>query len=253
MNTITKQLIWSTRKMFQCFLDHGANVSRFSNKMFLVQNIVTRSNLYTLVGRAAWAFMTCLILNCLITQGPCSLFKENGALRISKSQLKNTCSVEISARQKVSTLIMDVSAILWATHWPGKGGLVSDLLKTFRDNISTQLSGGNKHDVHVVFDRYYTDSIKGHTRTVRANGVTRRFHLQENTEIPPQKTLLSVTSNKMQLTNLIVKNLTEDPIVSKQKLVITGLEDVPLCIQDGLVTELTELKTTHKEADVIMI
>ena len=57
----------------------------------------------------------------------------------------------------------------------------------------------------------------------------------------------------MQLTNLIVKNLTEDPIVSKQKLVITGLEDVPLCIQDGLVTELTELKTTHEEADVIMI
>ena len=57
----------------------------------------------------------------------------------------------------------------------------------------------------------------------------------------------------MQLTNLIVKNRTEDPIVSKQKLVITGLEDVPLCIQDGLVTELTELKTTHEEADVIMI
>ena len=57
----------------------------------------------------------------------------------------------------------------------------------------------------------------------------------------------------MQLTNLIVKNLTEDPIVSKQKLVITGLEDVPLCIQDGLVTELTELKTTPEEADVILI
>ena len=66
-----------------------------------------------------------------------------------------------------------------------------------------------------------------------------------------KKTLLSVTSNKiMQLTNLIVKNRTEDPIVSKQKLVITGLEDVPLCIQDGLVTELTELKTTHEEADL---
>ena len=58
----------------------------------------------------------------------------------------------------------------------------------------------------------------------------------------------------MQLTNLIVKNLTEDPIiVSKQKLVITGLEDVPLCIQDGLVTELTEVKTAHEEADIIMI
>ena len=48
MNTMINQtVIWSTRKMFQCFLDHGANVSRFSNKKFLVQNIlVTRSNLY---------------------------------------------------------------------------------------------------------------------------------------------------------------------------------------------------------------
>ena len=47
MNTMINQTaICSTRKMFQCFLDHGANVNRFSNKKFLVQNIVTRSNLY---------------------------------------------------------------------------------------------------------------------------------------------------------------------------------------------------------------
>ena len=47
MNTMINQTtIWSTRKMFQCFLDHGANVSRFLNKKFLVKNIVTRSNLY---------------------------------------------------------------------------------------------------------------------------------------------------------------------------------------------------------------
>ena len=48
MNTMINQTaIWSTRKMFQCFLDHGANISRFSNKKFLVQNTFkTRSNLY---------------------------------------------------------------------------------------------------------------------------------------------------------------------------------------------------------------
>ena len=47
MNTMINQTaIWSTTKMFQCFLDRGANVSRFLNKKFLVQNIVTRSNLY---------------------------------------------------------------------------------------------------------------------------------------------------------------------------------------------------------------
>ena len=39
MNTMINQTaIWSTRKMFQCFLDNGANVSRFSNEKFLVQN-----------------------------------------------------------------------------------------------------------------------------------------------------------------------------------------------------------------------
>ena len=35
MNTMINQTaIWPTRKMFQCFLDHGANVNRFSNKSF---------------------------------------------------------------------------------------------------------------------------------------------------------------------------------------------------------------------------
>ena len=49
MNTVLNQttIIWSTRKMFQCFLDHGANVSRFSNEKFLVQNIVEHVQIYT--------------------------------------------------------------------------------------------------------------------------------------------------------------------------------------------------------------
>jgi hypothetical protein len=106
--------------------------------------------------------------------------------------------------------------------------------------------------VYIVFDRYHQDSIKGHTRIVRASGVTRRFHLQLVTELPSQKVVLTVTQNKMQLTDLILQSLQEDPIVSRQKLVVTVLNDT-IQIHDGVVTELALLLTSHEEADVFMI
>ena len=106
--------------------------------------------------------------------------------------------------------------------------------------------------MYIVFDRYHQDSIKGHTRIVRASGVTRRFHLQLVTELPSQKVVPTVTQNKMQLTDLILQSLQEDLIVSRQKLVVTGLNET-IQIHDGVVTELALLKTSHEEADVIMI
>ena len=106
--------------------------------------------------------------------------------------------------------------------------------------------------MYIVFDRYHQDSIKCHTRIVRAGGVTRRFHLQLVTELPSQKVVLTVTQNKMQLTDLILQSLQEDPIVSRQKLVVTVLNDT-IQIHDGVVTELALLLTSHEEADVFMI
>ena len=108
--------------------------------------------------------------------------------------------------------------------------------------------------MYIVFDRYHQDSIKGHTRIVRASGVTRRFHLQLVTELPSQKVVLTVTQNKMQLTDLILQSLQEDPIciVSRQKLVVTVLNDT-IQIHDGVVTELALLLTSHEEVDVFMI
>ena len=131
------------------------------------------------------------------------------------------------------------------SSWPGKGRLVSDLINAFRQFIARQLY--LKQDVYIVFDRYLNqDSIKGHTRIVRASGVTRRFHLQLVTELPSQKVVPTVTQNKMQLTDLILQSLQEDLIVSRQKLVVTGLNET-IQIHDGVVTELALLKTSHEE------
>ena len=126
------------------------------------------------------------------------------------------------------------------SSWPGKGRLVSDLINAFRQFIARQLY--LKQDVYIVFDRYHQDSIKGHTRIFRASGVTRRFHFQLVTELPSQ----TVTLNKMQLTDLILQSLQEDLIVSRQKLVVTGLNET-IQIHDGVVTELALLKTSHEE------
>ena len=180
------------------------------------------------------------------------MFKENGALRTatSKCALKNALAKPRLSHQKADILIVDASAQLWVTAWPGKGGLVSDLINTFRQFIARQLD--LKQDVYIVFDRYHQDSIKGHTRIVRAIGVTRRLYLQLATELPSQKVVLMVTQNEMQLTDLILQSLQEDPIVSRQKLVVTGLNDT-IQIHNGVVTELALLKTSHEEADVIMI
>ena len=180
------------------------------------------------------------------------MFKENGALRTatSKFALKNALAKPRLSHQKADILIVDASAQLWVTAWPGKGGLVSDLINTFRQFIARQLD--LKQDVYIVFDRYHQDSIKGHTRIVRASGVTRRFHLQLVTELPSQKVVPTVTQNKMQLTDLILQSLQEDPIVSRQKLVVTVLNDT-IQIHDGVVTELALLLTSHEEADVFMI
>ena len=132
------------------------------------------------------------------------------------------------------------------SSWPGKGRLVSDLINAFRQFIARQLMLYLKQDVYIVFDRYHQDSIKGHTRIVRASGVTRRFHLQLVTELPSQKVVPTVTQNKMQLTDLILQSLQEDLIVSRQKLVVTGLNET-IQIHDVVVTELALLKTSHEK------
>ena len=132
-----------------------------------------------------------------------------------------------------------------------ENGLVSDFINTFKDYVQRELS--LDQEVYLVFDRHHTDSIKGHTRACRAAGYTRKFHLQITSVIPSQKVVLSVAQNKMQMTYLIMQNLSEDPIVSRHRLLVTGLDEVPMAIQFGVVSPFPDLKTSHEEADVIII
>ena len=74
--------------------------------------------------------------------------------------------------------------------------------------------------------------------------------------LPPQKVLLTVTQNKIQLIDLIVAALQKEKDHFKlciHKLVVTGREPVTVEINKGLVIRRCDLKTVQEEADIIMI
>ena len=136
--------------------------------------------------------------------------------------------------------IIDGCAILWLIHWPNKG-TVQDYVNNFVSYVSTRT---NKSDVHLVFDRYHNYSIKSGARQERAGQYTSRCHqLSQHTPLPPQKVVLTVTKNKLQLIEIICEH----------NLVITGQSEVPVEVHKGIVINRRDLKTSQEEADVIII
>ena len=57
----------------------------------------------------------------------------------------------------------------------------------------------------------------------------------------------------MQLIDLIVASLTDDPILRKSCLILTGSQETLYKIQDGKVELCHELRTLHEEADVVIV
>ena len=152
-------------------------------------------------------------------------------------------------------IISDASAVLRNLPWPGTGRLVSDFINTVRQHAQHMEKLLIDYDqVFFIFDRYNSDSIKGEERLVRSKGVTRTYNvLSPGVEMPAQKIVISVTRNKVQLIDLIVASLTDDPILSKSCLILTVSQETPYKIQDGKVELCHELRTLHEESDVVII
>ena len=181
---------------------------------------------------------------------PTSMFDEDGLMRItkSKSTLKRKLQVEMSFRLATNpdVTIIDGCAILWLIHWPNKG-TVQDYVNNFVSYVSTRT---NKSDVHLVFDRYHNYSIKSGARQERAGQYASRCHqLSQHTPLPPQKVVLTVTKNKLQLIEIISKQLVniyqQHHADDEHKLVITGQSEVPVEVHKGIVINRRDLKTSH--------
>ena len=74
--------------------------------------------------------------------------------------------------------------------------------------------------------------------------------------LPPQKVMLTVTENKVQLVDLIVQSLKESYSnleFTHHKLVVTGHNTIPIEINLGCIIERHDLESNQEEADVIII
>lgn len=184
---------------------------------------------------------------------PASLFDDNGTMRVqSKSILKSKLQVEHSSRtaDPPDTVIIDGCAMLWAVHWPSSGS-VEDYAVNFMKTINYHLTHS---DVYLVFDRYINDSTKHMARATRSGANASRHHeLTLQTPLPAQKVVLNVPYNKVQLIDIICEYLIEHVVDNDTKLVITGKDPTPIELWNNTTIRRCDMKTTHEEADVIII
>ena len=146
---------------------------------------------------------------------------------------------------------LDGCAILWAVVWPSSGNaVVQDYVDAFRAHIRHYQE---TTDVSLIFDRYISGSRKEMTRHARDKGATKVFKLKLTSRLPAAMLLFSVTANKVQIKDYIVKDLIDhkDDAVN-HSLIITGAEAVPYEVTDGVVIRRRDLETT-KEADTIIL
>ena len=150
-------------------------------------------------------------------------------------------------------IIIDGCAMLWLIQWPSKG-TVMDYVENLLAYLRNKLKICN---TYLVFDRYYNNSIKQVTRTARAGkDASRRHQLNLTTPLPAQKIVLTVTENKVQLIHIICSYIKDHPdtlSTNTTKLILTGPDPTPLEISEDQISERLDLRTTHEEADVIMV
>ena len=132
------------------------------------------------------------------------MFENNGDMQITKSRsiLKQKLQVDECDRicPVPDAIIIDGCAMLWVIPWP-TNGTVKDFVINILTYVEEQLQ---ICDTNLVFYIYYNDSIKNATRIARAGKEASRQHqLNLMTPLPPQKVILTVTANKVQLISII--------------------------------------------------
>ena len=189
---------------------------------------------------------------------PTSMFEDSGTMRLckGKSDLKNRLAKEASSRcsiSSVTSIVLDGSAILWVVHWPAKG-VIADFVINFKKYIEKKLLEG---DVYLIFDRYREYSTKNVTRSGRESEASRVYQLTENMPLPSQKAVLTVAANKVQLMSIICNSIINDHVfhrmhTTRNKLVITGSNNVPTEIHRAVAIARHDVATSHEEADNII-
>ena len=102
--------------------------------------------------------------------------------------------------------------------------------------------------------RNKADSTNESTRHGRDKGASRVYPLRNTTRLPPQKVMLTVTRNRVQLIDLICEDMAfHKDDFSQHRLVLTGSDPVPVEINRGVIIKLQYMKTTQEGADTMIV
>ena len=73
--------------------------------------------------------------------------------------------------------------------------------------------------------------------------------------LPPQKVTPTVTDNKVQLIGILCQHLKDQccTFPANGKLVVTSNDPVPFEINNGVIVQRVDMRTTHEEADIIIV
>ena len=219
------------------------------------QEVVNRETVYARamgLQNSLRDFDTRNLMSYELSPEPASMFDEKGMkIATSKSVLMKQLRVDVSSRNFVAdATFLDGCAVMWVVPWP-ISGTVQDYLNNFRTHISTYLQ---RSHVYLVFDRYEEGSIKEATRIHREKtSASRVFSLRANSRIPKRDAMLTVSSNKKQLIELITLDLMSHSDTLLGQLIVTSGNPIPVEIAGGKITRRPDMRVTHDEADTIVI
>jgi hypothetical protein len=87
--------------------------------------------------------------------------------------------------------IVDGNQLVYRVVWP-QSGTVQMLAKTIAHKL------GDHYEVHVVFEKYYNNSVKSYERERRAGGtITTDHHITLTSVLPPRDVLMKSTISKV--------------------------------------------------------
>jgi hypothetical protein len=200
---------------------------------------------------------------------PLSLFAEDGTmLACAKSDFMHKLEElvpgdKITTIQRCDALLFDGHASIQMLSGTATLGPMCfrDMAERFIGHImhlSNITPSTDVKQIHIIFDKYLEDSIKGQTRAKRGEGMGHLYHVKADVAIPQNwKQFLSKGQNKASLASYYTEYMLErGPALLKegQTLCISGgIGDKTFCITREEVREVDSLFSNQEEADTRLI
>lgn len=202
---------------------------------------------------------------------PLSMFTDTGSMvSCAKSQFMHKLEEmipgdKITAIASCDAMVFDGHAIIQTLLPPSHATVqkpsFKDMAGKFIDHVmytAKSVPGNDASEMHIVFDRYFENSIKNRTREKRGHNVGHTYHVLPDVAIPGNwKQFLGVAKNKTALAEYYTKHLSEvgpSLLDQGQAMYISGGKDEStIQVTPDSVVEVQNLQSNQEEADTRIV